>query len=129
MSVNRYSGSMLWGIVFILAGVAVLLSNLGYLPPNLWEQWWPLLLIILGLFLVIRRSTGLWAQWDMPSSTPQADEPTTSVTKRIRVRGRISTVGLFLIGIGIAFLLRGQLGEAVFPAFILITLGVVLLFR
>jgi hypothetical protein len=48
--------SLFWPIVFIGAGVMLLLSNLGYLP---WESWgvlwrlWPLLIIALGIDLLI----------------------------------------------------------------------------
>jgi hypothetical protein len=48
--------SLFWPITFIGAGVALLLSNLGYLP---WASWaillrlWPLLLIALGIDLLV----------------------------------------------------------------------------
>ncbi len=50
--------SLFWPIVIIGAGVALLLSNLGYLP---WASWnvlwrlWPLLLVALGIDLLIGR--------------------------------------------------------------------------
>ncbi len=55
---QRHPPSLFWPIVFIGAGVALLLSNLGYLP---WASWnilwrlWPLLLIALGIDLLIGR--------------------------------------------------------------------------
>jgi hypothetical protein len=55
---QRYPLSLFWPITFIGAGVALLLSNLGYLP---WASWnilwrlWPLLLIALGIDLLIGR--------------------------------------------------------------------------
>jgi hypothetical protein len=58
---RRRPAALFWPIVIIGAGVALLLSNLGYLP---WASWnilwrlWPLLLIALGIDLLIgRRST------------------------------------------------------------------------
>ncbi|MGO8989535.1 MAG: hypothetical protein ACLQGU_00625 [bacterium] len=38
----------------------VLLSNLGWLPPlrSLMSQWWPIILIIVGILVLIRRSSG-----------------------------------------------------------------------
>jgi len=36
----------------------VLLSNLGWLPPlrSLMSQWWPIILIIIGVLLLVRHS-------------------------------------------------------------------------
>jgi hypothetical protein len=53
---RRRPPSVFWPLVFIGAGVMLLLSNLGYLP---WESWgvlwrlWPLLIIALGIDLLI----------------------------------------------------------------------------
>jgi hypothetical protein len=53
---RRRPPSLFWPIVFIGAGVMLLLSNLGYLR---WESWgvlwrlWPLLIIALGIDLLI----------------------------------------------------------------------------
>lgn len=58
---RRRPAALFWPIVIIGIGVALLLSNLGYLP---WASWnilwrlWPLLLVALGIDLLIgRRST------------------------------------------------------------------------
>jgi hypothetical protein len=54
----RRRPSLFWPILIIGAGVALLLSNLGYLP---WASWnilwrlWPLLLVALGIDLLIGR--------------------------------------------------------------------------
>jgi len=45
-----------WPIIFIAAGIVLLLSNLGYLPPLSWGvlwRLWPLLIIALGIDLLI----------------------------------------------------------------------------
>ncbi len=53
---RRRPPSVFWPILFIGAGVTLLLSNLGYLP---WQSWavlwrlWPLLIIALGIDLLI----------------------------------------------------------------------------
>lgn len=55
---RRYPASLFWPIVIIGAGVALLLSNLGYLPWSSWNilwRLWPLLLIALGIDLLIGR--------------------------------------------------------------------------
>ena len=53
---SRRPPSIFWPIVFISAGVLLLLSNLGYLPPLSWGvvwRLWPLLLVALGIDLLI----------------------------------------------------------------------------
>jgi hypothetical protein len=55
---RRRPASLFWPIVIIGAGVALLLSNLGYLPWSSWNilwRLWPLLLIALGVDLLIGR--------------------------------------------------------------------------
>lgn len=43
-------------IILIIVGVLLLLSNLGILPlgqlKELFKQWWPLLLIIVGIIQI-----------------------------------------------------------------------------
>lgn len=43
--------------ILIVLGIILLLSNLGWLPRSLIAQWWPLILIIVGVLLLIRRSS------------------------------------------------------------------------
>jgi len=53
-----------WPIVFISAGVLLLLSNLGYLSPLSWSvvwRLWPLLLVALGIDLLIGRRSVIGA--------------------------------------------------------------------
>jgi len=53
---RRRPPSVFWPLMFVSAGVMLLLSNLGYLP---WQSWgvlwrlWPLLIIALGIDLLI----------------------------------------------------------------------------
>ena len=48
-------------IAYILIGLGIifLLSNLGWLPGlrSLMAQWWPLILIIAGVLLLLRRKS------------------------------------------------------------------------
>ena len=46
--------------ILIGLGIIFLLSNLGWLPPirSLVFQWWPIILIIVGILVLIRRSSG-----------------------------------------------------------------------
>ena len=44
-------------VVLIVLGVLFLLSNLGMLPRlgPLFAQWWPLILIAVGVYLLVQR--------------------------------------------------------------------------
>jgi hypothetical protein len=45
-------------LILILVGAVFLLSNLGWIPQigPLLRQWWPLILIIVGIGMLIQRS-------------------------------------------------------------------------
>jgi hypothetical protein len=51
---------MIGAYILIGLGIIFLLSNLGWLPGlrTLMAQWWPLILIIVGILLLVRRSSG-----------------------------------------------------------------------
>jgi hypothetical protein len=53
------SKSRIGGYILIALGITFLLSNLGWLPPlrSLIAQWWPLILIIAGILLLLRRKS------------------------------------------------------------------------
>jgi len=44
-------------LILILLGIAFLLSNLGLLPRlgPLFAQWWPVILIVVGAAMLLRR--------------------------------------------------------------------------
>ncbi len=46
-------GSMIWGIIILVAGILFLLDNLGLLPVNAWKVVFPAALIILGLWFLV----------------------------------------------------------------------------
>jgi len=54
------SKSMIGAYILIGLGIIFLLSNLGWLPRlrPLMAQWWPLILIIVGVLVLVRRSSG-----------------------------------------------------------------------
>ena len=45
-------------LVLIIAGTLFLLSNLGLIPQlgPLLRQWWPLILIVVGVVMLVQRS-------------------------------------------------------------------------
>ena len=42
------------GLILVVIGVVFLLRNLGFLPEGAWSTLWPVLLVLLGLFLIWR---------------------------------------------------------------------------
>ena len=49
---KKLLSALLWGIVFILAGVMMLLNSLGIIEFSI-RDWWPVLFIVVGLNIVI----------------------------------------------------------------------------
>ncbi|MGZ3535848.1 MAG: LiaI-LiaF-like domain-containing protein [Thermodesulfobacteriota bacterium] len=51
------SKSAIAAYILVGLGIIFLLSNLGWIPPIrlLMAQWWPLILIIVGVLVLIRR--------------------------------------------------------------------------
>lgn len=45
-------GSLFWGIVLILFGLLFILSNLGYITFNVWQVIGPVILILLGVWVL-----------------------------------------------------------------------------
>jgi hypothetical protein len=47
-------GNIFWGLVIVLAGVVLLLNTLGFIVVNnIWALFWPLVLVVLGLWFLI----------------------------------------------------------------------------
>jgi hypothetical protein len=51
-------GSRTCAIVLIIVGTLFLLSNLGVIPQlgPLLRQWWPLILVVVGILMLVQRS-------------------------------------------------------------------------
>jgi hypothetical protein len=113
--------------VLIAIGVVLLLWNFGYIPKD-WGQWWPVLLIVLGVLAIAIRtqepapasrrrifihSTYVGAA---PPAAPGSASP--EPARRRHIGG-----GVFLIGLGVAFLLSNAVGRGSFPALVLIAIG------
>jgi hypothetical protein len=122
-------GRLYWGLGLIIVGIAVLLSSMGYLPPILWEQWWPILLIVLGGIFIVRQFSSSAAHRERPTDSHPLEASTSLDVHRTRERPRVSSAGVILIGLGVAFLLRGVLGVAVVPAVVLIAIGLAIILR
>ncbi|HEV2027224.1 MAG TPA: DUF5668 domain-containing protein [Candidatus Dormibacteraeota bacterium] len=55
---NWWGGSWFWGVALLLIGAYYLLQNLGLLKWIPADVLWPSLLILLGLYLLVRRGRG-----------------------------------------------------------------------
>jgi hypothetical protein len=49
-----------WGVGLVLIGTYYLLANLGLLPWLRGDVVWPVVLILLGIGLLVRRGRGWW---------------------------------------------------------------------
>ncbi|MGZ8259574.1 MAG: LiaI-LiaF-like domain-containing protein [Caldimonas sp.] len=50
---------MSWsGIILVIVGALLLANNFDLLPVGWLRQWWPLLLIAIGLFTIVRPQFG-----------------------------------------------------------------------
>ena len=62
---------MSWsGIILVIVGVLLLANNFDLLPIGWLHQWWPVLLIALGLMSILRPQRGRTG-----SRADRADEP------------------------------------------------------
>jgi hypothetical protein len=49
--------SRLVALILIVAGALLLMSNLGWIPQlrPLFQHWWPLILVIVGVLMLVKR--------------------------------------------------------------------------
>ena len=75
------NSALFWGGILILFGTLLLLQNLGILPLNIWKLFWPLLLILLGL----------WTLWGVfaPRRAPESEQVAIPLEGASRARVRI----------------------------------------
>jgi hypothetical protein len=51
------------GLFLVCVGTLVLLNNLGIIQGDVWDYVWPLLLILLGISLLFKRSRHRHERW------------------------------------------------------------------
>ncbi len=74
-------GGRVFGGIVMFVGAVFLLRNLGLLHGNVWEYFWPVILIAVGLGLLIRALEGnhIWDLWHDPQAPgPQSAGPQSS---------------------------------------------------
>ena len=50
-------GGVVWGIGLVLLGSVILLQYLGLMPFAWWHNWWPLIVVALGIAQIVTRPT------------------------------------------------------------------------
>jgi hypothetical protein len=109
-------------LALLVIGVLLLLRNLGYLPASL-DQWWPAILILIGLWILfIRSAPGETMSPKGPVVTPPASQAPTTEGRR-----HAATGGLILVGLGLALLASNLLGGRSAGPLIMIAVGLALL--
>jgi len=59
---------MSWsGIILVIVGALLLANNFGLLPMGWFRQWWPLILIAVGLMSILRPQHGRRRSSDAPT--------------------------------------------------------------
>ncbi|MGH7751698.1 MAG: LiaI-LiaF-like domain-containing protein, partial [Gemmatimonadales bacterium] len=115
------------GILLFGLGLVFLLANFGLGSWIGWDRWWPLILIVIGVVIIVRRGR---AEFTPPGGT---GEPPLRAGAEAHgapgLRRRLPLGGLILIGLGVAFILEDVLGGEALPALILIAIGGALLLR
>ncbi len=51
-------GSTFWGAILLLAGALLLMQNMGILTIDIWQILWPSVIILFGLWFLLRSTTG-----------------------------------------------------------------------
>ncbi len=54
-----WHSNVFWGAIIALVGLIFLMNNLGYIDYSLGyiiSRWWPVIIIIVGLDMIIRQS-------------------------------------------------------------------------
>jgi cell wall-active antibiotic response 4TMS protein YvqF len=118
-----YRRGLIGPLALLVIGGLLLLRNLGYLPASL-DQWWPAILILIGLWLLFVRSASgetTTPQGPGPVAPPPGHAPPTEG------RRHAPTGGLIMVGLGLALLGGNLLGQRSVGALVMIAVGLTLL--
>ncbi len=69
-----------WGVVFVVFGGLLLLNNFDFLPFNVWQIFWPLIVILLGLWILWQTQYGGENLESESASIPLAEATEAKIT-------------------------------------------------
>jgi len=114
-----YRRSLIGPLALLIIGVLLLMRNLGYLPSTL-DQWWPAILILIGLWILLARSAS-----GETATGPVA--PPSNQAQTAERHHHAPTGGLILVGLGLALLAGNLFGGRITGALIVVAVGLALL--
>jgi hypothetical protein len=72
-------GDFMWvGFVLVCIGILVLLSNMDIIRGDVWNYIWPLILVIFGISLILKRRRKDWHNSDRPDYHQDRPAPPTA---------------------------------------------------
>jgi hypothetical protein len=72
-----------WPAALVIMGLIFLAQNLGYLPPEFWN-FWPLILIIVGLGGLLTSDREEWmVEYKATKAATPAAKPAQTVSKKV----------------------------------------------
>ncbi len=54
---------MIIGLVLLVIGILALLQTLGVITGSVWGYAWPIILVVVGLWIVFARRRRRWGRW------------------------------------------------------------------
>jgi len=88
---------MFLGLILIVIGLVFLLKNLGYISEPAWSIIWPVILVVIGLGILLKRGDEgfYWKEWfgwkkkELPSNQPTS----TKISRKKNAKGRNQPFG------------------------------------
>lgn len=89
---------MFLGLILLVTGIVFLLKNLGYISGVVWSIVWPSILIVIGLWILLKREEEgfYWKEWfgwkkkELPFSQPTS----TKISRKKAPKGRNQKIKL-----------------------------------
>jgi len=78
--INMKKSNLFWGLVILLVGAMLLLNNLNILKWNVWNFFWPVLLVLLGLWFLLGPRWGRKSMDTIQSTIPLQNDTSAEIT-------------------------------------------------
>jgi len=84
---------MFLGLILLITGGVFLLKNLGYISEPAWSIIWPVILIVIGLWILLKREDEgfYWKEWfgwkkkQLPSNQPTSTKISRKKTPKVEI--------------------------------------------